>query len=418
MGVMEYWRNGVLGNNYGVLPASGKRARSARSTTEKQGGMRPRLRRGEPPACPAERGGAFLPVLISACYSDSTPSRSDPADVRGSALIVVLWVIGLLSMLVTSFAFDAHLEAKITSYYRKRTKASYLARSGIEIARLLMAHSTTVNPRSEADAERSSDPWYADSRRLAGGDGVSLEREYETGTIKLDIVSERARRNVNYLKTEEEWEPVLEVADIPEELWPQLIESFLDWTDNDDTERVDGAETDEYYAELEPPYKARNGPLDTVEEMLLIKGFSRAIVEGGVLDPEADEPIIVSGLKDLLTTFGDKRINVNSASRRVLMTLPDPNGDADLVAENIIAEREEGGVAGIREDSYFLDDSDLFRRVPGLGIAQRREYVTTASSKFFRITSRGIVGNVERKVWCIAEVQGMGIKMLRWEEED
>ncbi len=343
--------------------------------------------------------------------------KHDRYGERGSALIVVLWVIVLLSMLVTSFAFDAHLEAKITSYYRKRTKASYLAHSGVEIARLLMAHSTTVNPRSPADAERASDPWYGDSRRLAGGDGVSVTRDYGEGQVKVDIISERARRNVNLLTTEEEWEPVLEVADIPEELWPELIESFLDWTDNDDTERTDGAETD-YYEELNPPYKSRDGPLYTVEELLLIKGFTRAIVEGGVLDPDAEEPIIVSGLKDLLTTFGDRRINVNSASRRVLMTLPDPTGDADLVAENIITERESGLATGQADDSYFIDDSDLFRRVPGLGVASRREYVTTGSSKYFRITSRGIVGNVERKVWCIAEVRGRGVQMLRWEEED
>jgi type II secretory pathway component PulK len=41
---------------------------------------------------------------------------------RGSALIVVIWVVGLLAMFITSMAFDAQVESRLTSYYRKRAK--------------------------------------------------------------------------------------------------------------------------------------------------------------------------------------------------------------------------------------------------------------------------------------------------------
>lgn len=339
---------------------------------------------------------------------------------KGSALIVVLWVIGLLSLLITSFAFDAHLEARITSYYRKRTKATFLAESGYEIARLLMAKQTTINMRGSEELEDDvEDPWYADARQLAGGSGVSLVREYGDGEIHLDIVSERARRNVNSLRMEEEWEPILEVADVPEELWPALIESFLDWTDTDEEARTDGAESEDFYETLEPPYKARNGQLYTVEELLLIKGFTRVIVEGGVLDPEAEDPVIISGLRDLLTTYGDAKINANEASKRVLMTLPDPNGDADLVADEIIRERNSGmeNVESV-DDSRFTSDADLYDRVPDAAIAGRREYITTQSSKFFRIKSVGKVSNVDRTIQCIVQASGADIKVLRWWEED
>ena len=334
-------------------------------------------------------------------------------------MIVVLWVIGLLSLLVTSFAFDAHLEARITSYYRKRTKATYLSQSGIEIARLLMAKQTTINMSISAKLEEDlDDPWYSDARQFAGGAGVSLTREYGDGEIVLEILSERARRNVNSLRREEEWEPVLEVADIPEDLWPPLIESFLDWTDRDEEPRTDGAESEDYYETLPRPYKARNGQLDSVDELLKIKGFTDAIVNGGVLDPEAEEPVIVSGLKDLLTVIGDAKINANEAPRRVLMTLPDPSGDADLVADAIIMERTIGmeNVETV-DHSRFTNDEDLFRRVPDVAIAGRREYITTQSSKFFRIKSVGKVSNVERTIQCIVQATGRKIKVLRWLEE-
>src|SRR6185503_16599466 len=44
-----------------------------------------------------------------------------------------------------------------------------------------------------------------------------------------------------------------------------VADSILDWMDTDDEPREYGAESD-YYAALNPPYSAKNGPLETVEE--------------------------------------------------------------------------------------------------------------------------------------------------------
>ena len=84
-------------------------------------------------------------------------SRRTLVRARGSGLIVVLWIIGILSLMVGSFAFDAHIEARITSYYRKRTKASYLAKSGVEIARMLMDGSSEMARDQEKTAEDEED---------------------------------------------------------------------------------------------------------------------------------------------------------------------------------------------------------------------------------------------------------------------
>ena len=67
---------------------------------------------------------------------------------QGSALILVLWVLGLLSMLVASFAFEAHIESRLTSFYRDRTKADFLARSGLDVAELLVAAKFPVKFKS------------------------------------------------------------------------------------------------------------------------------------------------------------------------------------------------------------------------------------------------------------------------------
>ncbi|MCE9615329.1 MAG: general secretion pathway protein GspK [Lentisphaerae bacterium] len=340
---------------------------------------------------------------------------------RGSALIIVLWTIGLMGLLVMSFAFDAHLEAKIISYYRKRTRAGYLAQSGIEIAKLLMAKVPHVDPRAPPEPD-PEDPWKEDARQLAAGGRLQRAYPLGDGDVQVEIVTEQARRSVNTLKREEDWEPILDAIGVPEDMWPDLVDAFLDWTDADDEARPNGAETEDYYKTLKPPYRARNGDLYSVEELLQIKGFNRAILYGGPLTAGDEEPVMIAdgGLSRLLTVFGtDPKVNINAAPYEVLMTLPSSRGDNDLVAEDVLEERASlTNVSGLVEDNYFLDDADMFRRLPLLGEGERRNYVTTVSSKYYRITSRGRVQNVERKVWCIVEINGEVMTILRWIEED
>jgi hypothetical protein len=339
---------------------------------------------------------------------------------NGSALVVILWVIGLLSLMVGSLAFDAHVEARITSYYRKRTKAERLMKSGLEIAELVIAKSAGIRPHTDAEPEDEGDLWFEDAKRLVEGDSVTLTEELGGGTIRLTIASERARRNVNLLTKEEEWESILEVGDVPEDMWPELVESFLDWIDKDDKQRADGAET-EYYEELDPPYKAQNGPLFTVDELLLVKGFNRTILYGGTIEPPSGrgEPIIISGIADLLTTFGDRKVNVNSASPRVLMSLPDRTGDIDLIVDAIEFERQgEVDADGNAIPAFFESEADMFRRVPELGRAQLKPYVATTSSRYFRVTSIGEMQGVEKKVWSIVRYDGKNMTILQWREEE
>ena len=76
-----------------------------------------------------------------------------------------------------------------------------------------------------------------------------------------------------------------------------VADAILDWLDEDDETRENGAEFD-YYAALDPPYAPKNGPLETIEEMLLIRGvtpdllFGRDINRNGIIDVhEVDIPL-------------------------------------------------------------------------------------------------------------------------------
>lgn len=367
---------------------------------------------------PSSVGPGLRRMQASPSRIPNTEHRTPSPSARGgSALIVVLWVILLMSVMIGSLAFDAHIEARITSYYRRRTKADVLARSGMEVASMLMAQASEIKGAKVETAESDKDRWYDNAERLSQGLAIrGLTETLGEGTIELEIVPEPGRRNVNVL-TEEDWERVLEVGGIPEEMWDELIDSALDWIDKDDIARAEGAETENYYSTLERPYKAKDGPLDTVDELLLVKGFERIVLYGGTIrtsDDETEEPIRISGISDLLTTYGDGKVNVNAASRRVLMTLPDVDG---LVADVIIEERE-GLISdtGVRENTSFKDVNTFMNRIPDLDPSVK-DRVTTDSA-IYRITSSGIVHGVRRQIWCVVEYSNKSLTVLRWREQD
>src|SRR5262249_10318162 len=52
-----------------------------------------------------------------------------------------------------------------------------------------------------------------------------------------------------------------------------IADSIVDWLDADDNSRPNGAE-DSYYQTLNPSYRCKNGPLDSIEELLLVKGVT------------------------------------------------------------------------------------------------------------------------------------------------
>src|SRR5262249_55678331 len=75
---------------------------------------------------------------------------------------------------------------------------------------------------------------------------------------------------------------------------PYLAQGLLDFLDADDTPRTAGAEQ-EYYDSLPRPYAVRNGPLSTLGELLLVRGFTPALLYGEdvnlnyQLDPNEDD---------------------------------------------------------------------------------------------------------------------------------
>ncbi len=78
----------------------------------------------------------------------------------------------------------------------------------------------------------------------------------------------------------------------------EAADSILDWLDEDDDPRPYGAELD-YYSTLPTPYEPTNGPITSVEELLLVKGVTPSMLFGvdanrnGVVDAAEQQNAVV-----------------------------------------------------------------------------------------------------------------------------
>jgi len=93
-------------------------------------------------------------------------------------------------------------------------------------------------------------------------------------------------------------------------------DAIVDWIDKDlDATLPNGAE-DDYYSGLTPAYRSANGPMVSVSELQLVKGFSSAIPE-----EYEDYKLLLPHVSALPVDTGPTPVNVNTATPEVLSSL-------------------------------------------------------------------------------------------------
>lgn len=324
---------------------------------------------------------------------------------RGAVLIVALWVVIVLSLMVSTLAFEMHVEAKVTSYYRSRMKAQYLALAGVEWAKMLLVKTGTNDPFLEEDFP---DLFVATEILRRGNSLTGLTQELGDGTFTIDLVPEQGRINVNRLELED-WYQILERNYVPEDLWDELVDAFMDWTDRDEEHRLNGAESDDsYYEEL--GYEVKNAPIDTIDELVLIKGFTPEMVYGGPAEDPDFPPY--PGLAQWLTTVGNGKVNINAAPVSVLMSMP----GMDEFAVEAIMEGRLGldGEAGTEDDGF--ESVDEMIQLTGLAPELAQQF-TTRDQAYIRLTVVGEVGDVRTGIWAIYRLDGNTLVPHFWREE-
>ncbi len=313
---------------------------------------------------------------------------------RGSALVMVIWTIAVLSVIVMSFAVEAKLQASVNVYVRERAQLETLVDAGRVLGEMIVANHQDAPAWSEdekLDELLTEDRWILEKRQLKQSGATvtigpvvvdeKLPDDFRArdaadaadalagrGTVTVVIESVGGgdgggpKFNINNLQPEgdphfaELWENILYWVGVPEDDQEYFLNSWLDWYDSDDVKKGDygdgardGSES-EYYEDLadqndEEKYKPRNGPIKELKELAWVGAFRLhpAVLTGGwyYADGRKDEDNlwITNTLDKVLTTFGGAKINVNLAARDVLLQIPgirSPDTPEDLEDETML----------------------------------------------------------------------------------
>ena len=301
---------------------------------------------------------------------------------NGMALLVTLALVSVIS--AAAFELTKRLGNSALTVISKTNnfKAEQIAFSGINLAMLILADDAN---RSNSDIDSIQEPW-ADPEKL--GKAVKA-MGFNDKELVLTISDELGKIQINSLINEypghkfnedqkKLWERFLSLAissDKSSDIrnTSEIINCIKDWLDSKDDDTItglSGAES-EYYEDLDYPYQCTNGPLNKIDELLMIKGISQDFLKikknsmelysdiitekQDMLKSEEDLTVFPS-LSEIFTVFGiddtkyNKKsknskfrysgtININTANGIVLASLL-PIGMEDQ-AEELIAFRSQ-----------------------------------------------------------------------------
>lgn len=322
---------------------------------------------------------------------------------RGMALLITILVISLI--LVMTLRFNVSMRSSITN-------ASNL-QNGIALDNMAKSIFNSARAILSVDAEESGfDTLHEDWANLEAAAGY-FSSFFSGGQGGMKITDHSGRLQINSLlkKTDDAWD----INEEQKEVWVNLlsreefelaedeveniIEAVIDWLDEDDEPRGFGGAESSYYQGLDTPYGPRNGPMEFIEELLLVKGITDELYFG------TEE---IPGLASLVTPHGiDGKININTADAFVLGALS-RDIDQGMVDEMLtFRDNEENDLGDIGWYKIVIpDDVDI------------PPVLITTSSSFFEILTEVVMGNMRKKLrGMVARGPGSSTDLVYWRIE-
>jgi len=241
---------------------------------------------------------------------------------RGFALVAVLLVLALVGTLGAEFAFSMRLEASAARAYKESVTATHLAEAGLAQAmREIAADSAWVTLAEDGDLT------FYTRYRIALPRLQRVRAPFGPGRFSYRLSDEEGRLNLN--TPPERMDRLLQALGLDKSARDVIVDSLQDWRDPNEEHRLNGAESEDYYLKLPVPYRSRNANLESVAELLQIRGVAPRLFYG-------DEGTL--GLIDLVTVKTPGRVNINTASPAVLRAM----GLADAEISEVLQNRQNG----------------------------------------------------------------------------
>lgn len=294
---------------------------------------------------------------------------------KGLALVTTLLITAVLTAVTVEFIYRVYIGAARAEVFKETQRAGVLAEDGVIIAKSALEELIRVRP-----AFTMEEGGLAFSRTEPDGAVVEIKAIDERSKASVMVVYPAT--GVSNRNVDEAYSRLLKRLGLDE----NLKDPLADWLDRDNDMRPFGAEGP-YYSSLPRPYKPRNKMPGSVDELLMIKGYT---------------PEVMKKLGPFITVYTDGLVNINTAGQTVLTSLSD-----DITGELA------GRIIEYRRKTPFKDRSEVLK-VPGFEtIGFSLQDKVTAQTNIFRVFSKATVNGAEREVEAVVQAGG---GVLYWRE--
>jgi general secretion pathway protein K len=328
--------------------------------------------------------------------------------------VITLVIVTLVAVVVLDVNYLMRVDVHAAANFRDGIRAYYLAKSGVNLTQELFRRNL------QEYEELKNTLLLGGTHTLPIADGsVTIRVIDETGKINvnaltLETAPTQTAARAQTRQRQNDPPPVNPWIQITQDLFqrlgidPGLVGAMIDWIDIDDIPTGSGGGESNYYRGLEKSYAARNGPLETIGEMRLVRGFTEEVWLklgarriGGIVDPATNLYLTVLPLPQ----GGGWRVNLNTAPVLILKSLTREVGQ---FAEAIVQRRTEARIDKITDLQQLGIAGEAFEEFQRLG---------TVMSLYYTVEARGTVGEIEKYVMALIKAGGdQESQMLYWRE--
>jgi len=339
------------------------------------------------------------------------------ADETGVALVITLIIVTLVAIIVLDLNYLMRVDVHASANFRDGVRAYYLAKSGVNVVKELFG-------RNIQEFEEIKNALLTGTPQTLpiGEDSASVRVIDEMGKINVNALSAQTnapqagtgaqppqRPGRTQAPEAQAVSPWIQIAqDLFQRLGinPGLVGAMIDWIDVDDIPSGSGGAEGSYYRGLEKPYIARNGPMETIAELRLIKGFDDDVLlklgarrVGGIIDPATN--VYFTALP--LPQGGGWRVNLNTAPPALLNSL---TRDVGHYAERIVQRRAQSRIEKTTDLQQLGISGEALQDFQRLG---------TLTSSYYAIEARGTVGDMVKQITALIRTGGdQGSQTLYW----
>jgi general secretion pathway protein K len=292
-------------------------------------------------------------------------------------LITAMLVVAIAATTAAYLSLDQQVWLRQTQNLSDRAQAEVVRAAALEWAITILVKDAKDNPQSDDLSENWAKPLPA----------LAVEGGQVTGLITdaqgLFNINNLVRNNTPSKPDIGTFQHLLLSLSID----PNLTDAVVDWIDADSNTLAYGAE-DLDYLQMKTPYRAANQPLQSVDELRLVRGFT---------------PEIVEKLRPWITALPQPtEINVNTAPKEVLGALFYPLPTPAI--EQIVSQRPYKDPSKLAQNIKELaGGKDIPQAFYGIKSSYFEVTVETRFGRYQRITQaliqRGAVDSTSRILW-------------------